>query len=48
MTSYQKKEKRSYDERPLTKSKYWDTVRLSDGGLIRVIKLRSRVYPSGY
>ena len=35
-------------DRPLAKGKYWDTIKLDNGGLIRVIKLRRKFYPKGY
>ena len=42
---YHKKEKQYNGV--LAKGQYWDTVQLDDGGLIRVIKLKSKVYPKG-
>ena len=39
--------KRSHEELMLAKGQYWDTVQLDDGGRIRVIKLKSKVYPEG-
>ena len=45
---YRKKEKRRYGDIALTRGQYWATVRLKDGGLIRVIKIKNKVYPKGY
>ena len=48
MSNFRDKEKRGYDHKGLAKNQYWDTVRLKDGGIICVIKLKSKVYPKGY
>ena len=40
--------RKNYSDMILTKNQYWATVRLKDGGLIRVIKIKNRAYPKGY
>lgn len=40
--------KEQYYDGFLPRWQYWDTVRLKNNGLIRVIKSKKVVYPNGY
>ena len=40
--------RKNYSDVPLSKKQYWDTVSLKDGGFIRVVKSKKKVYPKGY
>ena len=48
MTGYRIKTKKGFDTSGLVRGRYWDTVRLKDGGIIRVVKSKNKVYPKGY
>lgn len=48
MSGYKIKTKKSLDTSGLARGRYWDTVRLNDGGVIRVVKSEKKVYPKGY
>jgi len=43
-----KYKKKQHNEEHLLQGRYWATVKLNDGGLIRVIKSISTFYPKGY